>query len=156
MNKRNAQLLIGAIAVAAGLSVWSITAQSQDAMEATAVSPVDPLGPCTEERYLEYFAIRQEIGGFSVAQSRGFGDPQLMSRLREAFAQQQQPANGATFFVAHVPSLEIYSHTCESSPCTMFDVAEAQQKCLKAHLGDCPNVAVRYAGETYCTVRRED
>lgn len=154
MDKRNVQFLIGAIVAAAGLTVWSFVAQSQDATEATTITASDPLGPCTEERYLEYFTLRQEIGGFSFAQSHDFGEPQLMGRLREAFAQQKQPAEGTTFFVAHVPSLEIYSHTCDSSPCTMFDVAEAQQKCLKAHLGNCPNVAVRHAGETYCTVRQ--
>ncbi|MBK4214838.1 hypothetical protein JJJ17_02745 [Paracoccus caeni] len=116
----------------------------------------DGLGRCDRDRANEYFRYRLEIGGVGVGQVPAFLDPAQRQSLRAAFSQLELPDDRTTFVVAHDPSLDFYTGSCGALPCTMEEVAEPEQACLREHWDNCYYVATRHAGETFCLLNETE
>lgn len=110
------------------------------------------LGPCSRDRYMEYFIRAGEMAPISAGQGRNMSDPDLQSRIVAAFEAYDFDPDTTYFVAAHTLTGEIFPSACADTRCSDAEFFEADQACLRKHLGNCGYIAAIFEGTTYCLI----
>lgn len=108
---------------------------------------------CSEEEHLRYMKMVSQVGEMGINLSPAGEDRAVFDRLTAAYEALDQNGAETSLFVAHIPTAQMYMHSCAKERCTMEEMARPEQACLIDHMNLCSYVALRFRGEDFCLLR---
>ena len=108
---------------------------------------------CSESEHLRYMTVVGEVGEMGIDLNPVGQDRAAFERLTAAYEALNPKGPKTSLFVAHVPTGQMYSHSCAQERCTMEEMAAPEQSCLIDHMNQCSYVALRFRGEEFCLLR---
>lgn len=121
-------------------------------LTASIPAKADPL-VCTQSEHLRYMKMVGEVGEMGIDRNPVGQDRAVFERLTAAYESLNPKGPKTSLFVAHVPTGQMYSHSCAQERCTMEEMAAPEQACLIEHMNQCSYVALRFRGEAFCLLR---
>ncbi len=105
---------------------------------------------CSTSAFGKYQSKMIEIGDMTIASQPYDGS---VSQQKQALSNYlSMRPNGLKTVIAsvHVPSGEVFTHTCKEERCTIEEMFESDKICLLKHMGNCSFIAVRFRGQDTC------
>ncbi|MGX9935626.1 hypothetical protein ACVFVO_09585 [Advenella kashmirensis] len=118
-------------------------------IEAALVSENGQLS-CSKAQFDDYIKIMLLTGEMTLSQQPDSGTLAQQQKMIDAFAALSLPKDKTVVAAGHTESGKVYTTTCEIEKCTMYEMAQPQQACLKEHWNDCPYIAIQFKEKNYC------
>jgi len=105
---------------------------------------------CSKAQFDDYIKIMLLTGEMTLSQQPDSGTLAQQQKMIDAFAALPLPKDKTIVAAGHTESGKVYTTTCENEKCTMYEMAQPQQACLKEHWNDCPYIAMQFREKKYC------
>jgi len=105
---------------------------------------------CSTTQFGEYTRNMLLAGEMTLSRQPDAGTPAQQQKLIDAFAALSLPKDKTVIAAGHIESGKIYTTICENEKCTLSEMAQPEQACLKAHWNDCPYLAMQFREKKYC------
>lgn len=105
---------------------------------------------CSEAQFDDYTRNMLLAGEMTLSRPLDSGTLAQQQKLIDAFAALSLPKDKTVIAAGHTESGQVYTTTCENEKCTLSEMAQPEQACLKAHWNDCPYLAMQFREKKYC------
>ena len=105
---------------------------------------------CSQEQFDDYTKNMLLAGEMTLSRQPDSGTLAQQQKMIDAFAVLSLPKDKTVVAAGHTESGKIYTTTCENEKCTLNEMAQPEQACLKEHWNDCPYVAMQFKEKKYC------
>jgi hypothetical protein len=105
---------------------------------------------CSKAQFDDYIKIMLLTGEMTLSQPPDSGTLAQQQKMIDAFAALSLPKDKTVVAAGHTESGKVYTTTCENEKCTMYEMAQPEQACLKEHWNDCPYIAMQFREKKYC------
>lgn len=101
----------------------------------------------------EYQSNMLDISDMTIASQPYKGTSNQQKKAISNYLSTRPNNSKTTIASVHVPTGEIYTHTCKNQKCTIREVFESDRACLLAHMGNCSFIAVRFREQDMCLLQ---
>ncbi|MGX9935615.1 hypothetical protein ACVFVO_09530 [Advenella kashmirensis] len=105
---------------------------------------------CSKAQFDDYTRNMLLAGEMTLSQQPDSGTLAQQQKMVDAFAALSLPKDKTVIAAGHTESGKVYTTTCENEKCTLNEMAQPEQACLKAHWNDCPYVGMQFREKKYC------
>lgn len=105
---------------------------------------------CSQEQFDDYTKNMLLAGEMTLSRQPDSGTLAQQQKMIDGFAALSMPKDKTVVAAGHTESGKIYTTTCENEKCTLNEMAQPEQACLKEHWNDCPYVAMQFKEKKYC------
>ncbi|HLU02581.1 MAG TPA: hypothetical protein VKZ94_07450 [Advenella sp.] len=105
---------------------------------------------CSNAQFDDYIRIMLLTGEMTLSQQPDSGALAQQQKMIDTFAALSLPKDKTIVAAGHTKSGKVYTTTCEHEKCTLYEMAQPQQACLKEHWNDCPYLAMQFKEKKYC------
>lgn len=105
---------------------------------------------CSKAQFDDYIKIMLLTGEMTLSQQPDSGTLAQQQKMIDAFAALSLPKDKTVVAAGHTESGKVYTTTCKNEKCTMYEMAQPEQACLREYWNDCPYIAMQFREKNYC------
>lgn len=105
---------------------------------------------CSQEQFDDYTKYMLLAGEMTISRQPDAGTKPQQQKMIDAFAALSLPKNKTVIVAGHTETGKVYTTTCKNEKCTLDEMAQPEQACLKAHWNDCPYLGMQFKEKKYC------